>query len=250
MSTLLFLNSSDSIGSDSSKAIFLLNNVSNVNSRFSNVVLNDVIIPNTRPTIHARNKYLYFYEGDAPATLLTATLTEGFYSITELISHIQTTMNALVGSYGTYVISYNSITKKITITTGDILKTFRFISGISAVGLDNDCLYEIGFLEMSGFQSSKVSDTLVDVSGAKYIDIRTNLPSNNQTSGFVPPLARIAMDKPLGNIVYYSSPSEDPIQVSSFDLNQLEISLYTDRNKPFETDVNHNWSMTLKITPI
>ena len=250
MSTLLFLNSTDSIGTDSSKATFLLQGVANVNSQFSNVILDSVIIPNTRPTIHSLNKYLYFYEADAPSTLLIGTLTEGFYDINQLISHIQTTMNAVVGSYGVYSITYNSITKKITITTGDVLKTFRFVSALSVGYDDNDCLYELGILPMSGFQTSKVSDCLVDVSGAKYIDIRTNLPSRNQSSGVPPPLYRIPLDKPLGSIVYWTNPSEDPIQVSSFDLNLLEVSLYTNLGKPYITDINHAWSMTIKIQSI
>jgi hypothetical protein len=247
-STLIFINSNDSITNDSSRATFLLNSQVNINNQFTNISVNSFIFPNTRPTIHSLNNKIYFYESTAPATLKTATLTIGFYDITQLISHIQTTMNALGGF--TYTITYNSITKKITIGTGNVLNTFAMVSGLSAVGFDDDCLHELGILPMSSFVVSKTSDCIIDIAGSKFIDIRMNIPCQNQTSSQAqPPIVRVGINQPLGSVIFYDNPSEDPIRVSSYDLNQLDISIVDDNGKPYLTDLYHSWSLTLKLTP-
>lgn len=88
---------------------------------FTNVYAVRVVsasIPNTQYLINNTNNRIHFREfnsQETSGTYTTASLTNGNYSITDLLTHIQTQMNAV--STSTITLSVNNTTRKITITS-------------------------------------------------------------------------------------------------------------------------------------
>lgn len=86
-------------------------------------------IPNTFYNINSNCNTLSWVDGSTQAN--TTTITAGNYSITELISALQTALNAdkAGGDSNTYQVAINSITEKITISLSAGSNNFSFTAG-------------------------------------------------------------------------------------------------------------------------
>lgn len=182
-------------------------------------------IPNLRYTIHTGNQHLVFQE-NSTTTNITATLTPKEYTASQLATELKTQLDA-EGS-NTYTVSYDSQTKKFTITANST-NTFKIMS-IST------CLYEIGYEPMSSFETSKVGDYPVQLSGTHYIDIIVaNLPTKCVSSDSRQNiLARIPLTSGFGTICYYQEQHKHEIHLGDPEhLKDLEFELRDDQNRLF-----------------
>ena len=97
-------------------------------------------IPSYLYTIQKEWGSFSFQEIGSP--VVSITLTPGFYTETELCSELQTQLNAIPGKRNTYVVSQDSKTRIISITTTVFVIAFRFLfyKGIFKDSLDLNTL--------------------------------------------------------------------------------------------------------------
>jgi len=150
------------------------------------ISLSDVIIPNTIYTISAaqQNNTIYFNDGSNH----TAIIPDGYYSLTNLLTQIGSSMTTASGTY-TYTASYTASTYRITISsTGSFSLTFGTNTSSSAA-------YTLGFSNTNtSSASSQTGTNAVNlITPMIYITIKqiggavTILP-NGMSSTFVVPV--------------------------------------------------------------
>ena len=211
------------------------------------VNLDSISIPNVEPAVRTGvNDRLVFRENGNNIDF-TAVLPEGNYNGTQYASSLQTAMNSVIGIANTYTVSYNPITLKFTIQT-TIPNTFSLRS-------NSTMLNELGFSssQLNTFSTGKTADWTCDISGSHYIDIVSNFNTKTTGSGLNGRgniLARIQLDVPKGNIVYWKkSVDSNSIVVKRIDLEQLEFKIYNDKGQIFDIDPNQKICLNLSITP-
>ena len=157
MSMNIILNSRDKAFGTASdfEIITNLNNIT-LNTGFK-MNLKHFTMPLLEYPINSKNNTLVFRENGS-STNLTATITAGNYSSSDIITSLTSALQS-AGS-ATITITYNSSTKKYTIASSG---TVRLISG----GL----LYILGFDAGSLFSASITAAYPVRLSGTNWIDI-------------------------------------------------------------------------------
>lgn len=211
---------------------------------YYSIYLQSASIPNTEPSvITGLNDTLVFRENGGVVDF-TATLPQGFYSAPGYATALQTAMNA-VGA-NTYTVSYNTQTLKFTITT--------ILPNTFALRSNSTMLNEMGFSlsQLNTFTTGKVADWVCDISGSHYVDIQSNFNTNTIASGMNRKniLARIQLDVPKGNIVYYKNQVDSNIIiVKRLDLEQLEFKIFNDKGTMFQVDPNQKICLSLHIKP-
>lgn len=140
--------------------------------------IDSILIPNTINTFDTnRNNKIYFYDS-ATASNLTATITPGIYTSSNIASAVQTAMNA-AGSSTTYTVSLSSVSNKLTMTPASGTFYFKFLTNDN----NDSCFRELGFNKTDGTAAgSQTSDNminlnstlslLIDIAEAKDCDIR------------------------------------------------------------------------------
>jgi hypothetical protein len=184
---------------------------------------------------NAYNNKIYFDEG---AGTLTATITPSSYTGSTLATELTTQLTA-IGA--TYTVSYNSVTKKFTIsiTAG----TFKFVSG------NNNCYDELGInVNTQTFLATQSSDYPVSLSGTNYVDVISNFSHlNYASSGYGSLLCRVPVNVAFGGIVYYEPSTDDSVEDFGGNLDNLSLSLRDDKGNPFELPSNASVSYTFKV---
>lgn len=108
----ILINSFDAlVGTDTD---FFINLNGTFPERFSQVCLRTLIMTNTLYNVDSTNNTFVFQETGESST--TVTLTAGNYSITSMITALQTALDAASPNTRTYTITTNTITNKLTIT--------------------------------------------------------------------------------------------------------------------------------------
>jgi hypothetical protein len=167
----------------------------------------------------------------------TATLTPGNYTATELAAEIKTAMEVPSGL--TYTVSYNAITERMSITTTD---PFKFLA------VDNDAYRVLGFSTLSATSAlTQTGDSLVDVSGSTFIDVVTNIPTRNISSGSLKVTERIPLTVSYGEFFYWKAPEKSFRKHDLRPLSHLEIALKDDQGNPFLLDPTTPLSVKFKI---
>ena len=213
---------------------------------YYSIYLQSASIPNTEPSVMTGiNDTLVFRENGGVVDF-TAIIPEGFYSATQYASILQTTMNAVPGIANSYSVSYNSQTLKFTITA-NLPNTF-------AIRSNSNMLNEMGFsqAQLNTFTTTKTAAYVCDISGSHYIDVKSSFPTKTIAAGLNRNdiLARIQLDVPKSNIVYFKQPVDsNTIIVKRLDLEQLEFQILNDRGTLFKIDPNQKICLNFFIKP-
>jgi hypothetical protein len=240
-SELLFLDTdhAEIIDNTPSDTIFTLNFNSGNNMSNYGISLEALQVPNIVYPINVNNNKIYFSENGGAT--LTATITENNYNGTTLASEIETQLNA-VGTFGTYSVSYDDQSKKLTIGGLTLPDTITLTTG------DNSMERELG-MSFPKTGTAITSDYPINISGTQYIDIQADVISRNYSSnGKTNILERIPIPSAFGGIVNYQNTTDDFIKLSEESINTLEIRITDDRGKLWVLPPTAQVSMTLKLT--
>lgn len=128
-----------------------------------------IIIPFTYYNVNSNYNVLKILSG---VTTYTVTVPVGQYSITNLLTTLTSLLNAL--GVGTFTLSYDSVTFKITITNGTI--AFTYLGTVSTI---NDIL---GFNSVDTSSAlTHTGDNIFNLGGTDYIDIVSRTLSNSES---------------------------------------------------------------------
>lgn len=242
---LVFLDTRHSTTPDSpSDCQFELNfNTANDLTNYT-MSIESVSFPNAVYPINSNSNKIYWKE-DGGATI-TSTLVTNNYTGTEITAQLQTQLNADTGLARTYTVSYDSQSKKITITCdGGVPDTIEFETG------DNDAYDELGFNVPTSAQTILVADYPVRLDGSQYVDVVSSIGNLNYSSnGRTNILARIPILSGFGSVVYYENDSDDLLDLVQNDMTNLEIRLLDDKGYLFDLPANSNVSYVLKLVKL
>jgi hypothetical protein len=118
-------------------------------------VVKSIIIPNTFYNITSSNNTIYWTENK---TDLSTTIPSGAYTITDLISAVETAMDSESSGYNTYTGAYSNSNFKITLTADN---AFNFTFGTNTANSIGDVL---GFTADSASATSNTGDSVADIS--------------------------------------------------------------------------------------
>jgi hypothetical protein len=205
------------------------------------VSLDECTFYNMQYPINSTNNSIVFQENDT-ASDITATLTPGNYTGSEIATEIQTQFNS-VGA-NTYSVSYNENTGKLTIAGLTLPDDVKLIS-----------INEIyGFNAGSSFAASIVGDNQVSLAGFEYVDLllpsllSNNITTNNNTNGII---KRIPLDLPWGSLITYKQQESDQsVIINKEYLNNLTCRLRNPNATDFDLPDNAYLSIVLKCTYI
>lgn len=204
------------------------------------VSLLNVEVPNSVYPINRFYCTLKYFETGGSS--YTVTIAYGSYTGSSLATAVAVAMTA-TASAATYTGSYNSDTKKITITKNS--------GSFYWQAVDNDCYDEMGITTFATAAISQVSDAPVNLAGSNFIDVMcSEIPTDNVSVGSTGRvLARIPLDQNFGYIIYYQTPEALRIPVSMDSLSRLTFSLFDDRGNAWELPNNSHISFVMKIDP-
>jgi len=164
-------------------------------------------------------------------TTQTITVPVGNYSTTTFLGISGTLTNALNNaSLGTtFSTSYSSIDGLLTINSAD---SSDFT--ITTNDLNNSYLGMERSSSVSSSSGTWTSPNVLDLSGTKYIEIRTSLDLNSTTTINYnrSTLARIPVDVPSFNTIVYTASSFKFVNSRSNFYNSIRFMLYDDRQQP------------------
>lgn len=253
MSSLIFLNSRDSTSysEENHEASWVINLPRLNNMMGFQLSLQNVEVPNVVYPINAYYNTVYWHEVSG-ADSLSAALTANNYTGTQLATALATAMtteSAANGSTRTYSGSYDSQSKKLTLTVaGD---TFYWEAGSDT---DPYCYDEMGLqrsLMPKAAAASQVSDFPINVSGTQFVDVVTNFSNHNFSTGTTGNiLARVPMDLGFGNVVTKTLVDKEKLFISVSHIDEIRISLRDDRGNPWILPANAHISLTLRVDPI
>jgi len=220
-----------------------------LNTTYKNVYcieLISAIIPKSEYVINSNNNVIYFSENGGSE--ISATISEGNYTIDELVTEIGTVMtnaSAISGSSWTYTASVNSKTNKITITSGNPANLFElyFNGGTEKYSNTERTVYkQYSVGTVIGFTKTDLSGTYTytgtnqyNLNGETYILLKLdnigNLSgtetSKNSISGS---FTKINLNTTQNDFKYYNNKEE---YISKYELSspigkldQLNISFY------------------------
>ena len=212
---------------------------------FSNKViktmeLESVEIPNTMYVFNSTNNVITFSEGGGD---LTATITPGTYSISNLETEIKTRMDT-AGS-DTYTVSIDETTKKLTVSSNGIFSLL--------FSEPNNPYKELGFTEEdTAIAASHTSTNVVKLSGFDflYLYIRNyaqmGIDTGENSFSF-----KIPINKSFGDIVFYTKNAglnQTFFNPNTFQLqSQMIIKLFNPDGEIVELN-GSEWSFTLRMT--
>ena len=164
MTDILFLDSNKATNN-----IYTLDKKIEGNWRLLTFVCNNNIY-----NVNDTNNKIYWNEEGADEV---ATLTNGYYNDTDFISHVATQMNA--ESPGTITTSFNSNTRKLTITNDSLSFYFTFGTNTS-----NSARKLLGFNEEDGTTGySQTSPNPIDLNPYKNVFINIKQNNNRNVEG-------------------------------------------------------------------
>ncbi|MHA2276322.1 MAG: hypothetical protein ACXAC2_11165 [Candidatus Kariarchaeaceae archaeon] len=209
------------------------------------VTLQTVEFPNTVYPINDLYNTIYISEDDG-ATSHAVVLPSRNYSGSSIAATLETLINVNVGLIpelsGVYTVTYDINTKKLTFTC-DV--NFQFNMGT------NHVYDEIGIDTFDVDATTIISDYPVNISGTQYVDLISNLSTNNHKVGNSQhPLARIPVQQEFGTIVFYQPRYSDPQFVSAPMLDEIFIELRDMKGNFFMLPNNSHVSLTISVQQV
>ena len=242
MSSLLLFNTRDS-ETDTPYDTFWPIHVSRLNNltRFK-ITLQNIEFPNVVYPINRFNNNLYFSEDDAGS--FTATLTPNGYTGTQLAAELKTQLEA--AGAGTYTVTYDTQSKKMTIAVAGAVAAFQFLTGV------NNAYGELGYELTSASDAdaaSYTSDYPINISGSAYVDVVTNFSTHNHSVSTTSNVfARVPLADSFGSVVLYEPHTDDSLFVNATEIGFFNMHLRDDKGNVWELPKNAHVSLALKIT--
>ena len=246
-SLLIFLSSRANRNTESYDAVYSLNVPRLNHMQAYGLSLQNIEFPNVVYPINEYNNQFSFSESGGAT--ITTTLTSNSYTGTQFVAALAAQMTAVSVAVRTYTGSYDSQTKKATITVG--AGTFRFMPNAStALSLYESLGMDESLLTTRTTAASQTSEYPINVSGSSYVDVVTNLSTLNyslDTTANV--LVRIPLINAFGSMVFYEPSTDDRLAVDGQNLTELEVRLRDDHGNPWKLPSTAHLSITLKVTP-
>lgn len=194
-------------------------------------------IPNTFYNVNNNNNKIYFYED---GTEKVATLTNGNYDSSTLLTEIETVMDIASGGHNTYTVTYSSLTAKYTFSAGN---AFHFTFGSNQTASAYKLLGFDRFDTVSG--TSVTSSSFVDLTYSSYFNIRLNGESEILDSKGGATMT-IPITGNSGSITYYESSLAFPQRwTADNNVRRLRIEVLDDDSQPCDLN-GSTWSFILK----
>lgn len=234
--------------SSPSQSLFLLDNLPVSNIQQYKVSLNQVSLNNSvYPINNDRANKIYFQEANSTATTYSATLTSQSYTGLTFASALQTAMNGATGNAYVYTVSYNSATKKLTISEAGN-NPFRIVDGSKSVHREMG----VNLFDTAFKSSAYTLASPIDISGSKYVDLICNeLRNPSYTSqGLVSIIARIPLNTDFGTTIYFEPSSSSEFLLMNELGSNLQFYLRDDRGNNFDLPFNHEVSLLFHFEKI
>lgn len=199
------------------------------------IAFSQIFFMNSRTSVHSWNQYLYVdYNGGG---VQTVTVPVGNYSASTLASALQTQLQLVDASF---TVTYSATTLKYTIAATN---PFLFSAG------NQSLYYDIGFTQTFTNTNSQVSSGVVDLSGTKYVQIRSNLNSKHISSNGLQMLTAVPISEPIGTFCIHKAEHLvwQPLDLQLLQSGRVEISLYDDRGLPFHLADNTPVNIIFKL---
>ena len=169
-------------------------------------------------------------------TVLTIQIPIGQYTINNLLSYLNTSLNSNI------VLSYSSTTFKITFTSSAY--TFIIRSGT------NDCLNVIGFSTSTTQSNNTTSTKLINLSGVQVVYLSLSnikLSSNSSkssTSSNI--LESINVDSMIGSTQSYYNITNTRYKISDNHINFIDVKLFDEYNRLLDFN-NVDWFLNISL---
>lgn len=200
------------------------------------------------PINQYNNTFTFFETGAVGST--TSTLTAQGYTGSELATELALQMTSDSPTSWVYSGSYDTQTKKITITeTTNVLNTFIFMAST-----DYNAYEELGFDLSAGVltvaSNTHTSTGPINVSGTSYIDIITSFGTLNYSHGpkQAPIFARIPMTANFGSVFFYEASFDDPLEISANEIRDIRVTVRDDKGNPWVLPANGFLSLEFGVT--
>lgn len=181
--------------------------------------ISSLVMPFSYYVINSNNNQLVFLHPTVGGGSTTITVTAGNYSASELVTSIQTSLDAI--SAGAWTISYDTKTGK-----------FSFSTSATSFGLDatasNSILHNLMGFDKTTYAAStatKTSTNVADLSGPKYIYLKSN------ALAFKSQYEPISSNSALKNVILGI-----PVEVNPFDTIVYKNYDDTSNTKPYERE--------------
>ena len=200
------------------------------------VMLNSFKFTNAFYNISTVNNMFYYSLSSNINTILTIQIPVGQYTITNLLSTLNTALASSI------ILSYSNTTFKITFTSSSY--TFIIRTG------QNDCLNVLGLTTNTTQSSTTTSTKLINLSGVQVIYLslaNIKLSSNaSKSSTTTNILESINVDSLIGNIQSFYNPTNTRYKISDNYINFIDIKLYDEYNRFLDFN-NVDWFLNISI---
>jgi hypothetical protein len=247
---MIFMNTKDAVGgSKPYNATFIIPQLTGSNLVRYAISIDSVEFSNTAYPISAerQNNILYFQENNVTGVTYSGALTTQNYNGNTFAVEVQSVLNNNTGNGYTYSVSYDSSTKKITISE---LGNNPFLLLGSSGGVDS-VYREVGWLDGDTVFKTAATEMAfpIDISGSKYVDVFSSLSCNNvSTSSTGNVLMRVPLTASFGDLQFFSNNVLDKISLNSDTFSNVRFSLRDDRGLTFVVSDYSNVSYTVKFS--
>lgn len=197
---------------------------------------------NTAYTINNYNNKLYWT--DSTPTAHTTTLTNGNYTVSSLASHIETLMNAANTGSGTFTVTSNTNTGKITITNSSVNFSLTF-----GTNTENSVSSTIGFNNANKTSSQTYTGEKIVKLNTKYYSIYGDIGSQNSYSAdeLVNIIAYVPNNVNFGDMINYQSELAKSFKITEKEISRMKFYIKDDMGNI--VDLNGvDWSMNIIVS--
>ena len=214
----------------------LKNNINIPNNIDAYLQLNSFKFTNAFYNISSQNNMFYYSLSSNINTILTVQIPIGQYTITNLLSSLNSSLNPNI------VLSYSNTTFKITFTSSSY--TFIIRSG------QNDCLNVLGFSTGTTQSNNTTSTKLINLSGVQVvylslsnIKLSSNSSKSSTTSNI---LESINVDSLIGNTQSFYNNTNTRYKISDNYFNFIDIKLFDEYNRLLDFN-NVDWFLNISV---
>ena len=214
----------------------LKNNINIPNNVDAYLQLNSFKFTNAFYNISSQNNMFYYSLSSNINTILTVQIPIGQYTITNLLSSLNSSLNPNI------VLSYSNTTFKITFTSSSY--TFIIRSG------QNDCLNVLGFSTGTTQSNNTTSTKLINLSGVQVvylslsnIKLSSNSSKSSTTSNI---LESINVDSLIGNTQSFYNNTNTRYKISDNYFNFIDIKLFDEYNRLLDFN-NVDWFLNISV---
>lgn len=197
---------------------------------------------NTSYTINSYNNKLYWT--DSTPTTQTTTLTNGNYTASSLATHVETLMNTANTGSGTYDVTADTNTGKITISNSSVNFSLTF-----GTNTTNSVATALGFENTNKTGAQSYTGEKIVKLNTKYYIIYGDIGSQNSYSAneLVNVLAYVPNSVNFGDMINYQSELAKSFKLTEKEISRMKIFVKDDMGNPVNLN-GINWSMNIIVS--